>query len=233
MGNQTDKQSESKAIVDIGGFALLEVVDINPIGAFLDWGLEKNLLLPFAEQTRDLRPGDDVFVGVYLDNTGRPCATMKTDSLLKALIIDMNGLAENLKVGEPVVVIVCGKTELGYKAIIKDSYLGLIFNNEVFAELRLGQKVQAYIKKIRSDGKIDLILSGEGLAGTEDLAANILQYLKEHQGFMEINDKTAAEIIYQTFGVSRKKFKIALGGLYKKRVISVDEDGTRLIKAGS
>lgn len=133
------------------------------------------------------------------------------------------------EIGEEVDLTIIARTDLGYKAIINDMDEGVLYANEVFQELTRDQKIKGYIKKIRDDGKIDLRLHKPGhKAAQEDISPQILELLKENKGFFAINDKTSAEVIYRLFGVSKKKYKMALGGLYKQRLIKVDEQGIHL-----
>lgn len=213
----------AKPLAEVGEFAVLKVVSVERVGAFLDWGLLKHLLLPFAEQSRDLRPGQKVVVYVYVDKSDRIAATMR---------LERNASKERPD-DEPdreVDLLMFGKTELGYKAIVDGKYVGVLYANEVFRDLSYGQRLKGYIRKVRPDGKIDLALQPTGLGGTEELAARILEKLEDADGFLEITDKTSAEVIHDLFGVSKKKYKIALGGLYRKRLITVGEDGIRLVR---
>lgn len=206
----------------VGDFALLKVISVNSIGAFLDWGLSKDLFLPFAEQIHEPRVGQQVLVYIYTDKSDRISASMRLDRYLEKTSGDY-------KEGEAVELLIAGKTDLGYKAIINGRHWGVIYANEVFRALNYGQRTQGFIKKIRDDGKIDLSLQKSGHQAGEDIAPQILAMLKEKGGYLAINDKTDAEMIYSLFGVSKKKFKIALGGLYKKRLITVTDDGIRLV----
>lgn len=213
----------AKPFAEVGEFAVLKVVSVERVGAFLDWGLLKHLLLPFAEQSRDLRSGQKVVVYVYVDKSDRIAATMR---------LERNASKERPD-DEPdreVDLLMFGKTELGYKAIVDGKYVGVLYANEVFRDLSYGQRLKGYIRKVRPDGKIDLALQPTGLGGTEELAARILEKLEDADGFLEITDKTSAEVIHDLFGVSKKKYKIALGGLYRKRLITVGEDGIRLVR---
>jgi uncharacterized protein len=211
-----------RPLVQVGEFAVLEVVSTSQLGAFLGWGLSKDLFLPFAEQSGNLKTGDEVLIAAYVDNTGRIAASQRTDRFVAKT-------STEFKAGEKVELIISGRSDLGYKAIVNGKVLGLLFENEVFQPLRYAQKISGYIKNLREDGKIDLTLHALGMEAAKDISEKIIDFLKLNDGFMEFNDKTSAELIYQYFGVSRKKFKIALGGLYKKRVVSVGEDGTRLL----
>lgn len=203
----------------IGDFAMLQVVDIQDIGTFLDIGLDKDLFLPKSEQTRPLRVGQNILVFIYLDRDQRMTASMRLDSFVSTEKPDY-------KEYEKVELIIAAETDLGYKAIVNKKHWGVLYFSEVFQELKYGQNHIGYIKKIRDDGKIDLILQAPGhQAAQKDIGDLILQKLEESKGFLPITDKTAAEIIYDHFGVSKKKFKIALGGLYKKKLIKIEPKG--------
>lgn len=211
-----------KPLAHVGEFALLRVVSLSPVGAFLDWGLQKDLFLPFSERTHALRIGQSCLVYIYIDKSGRICASMKLNKFISKEV----GEYEE---GQSVDLLIANTTELGFNAIINGLHWGVLFRNEVFQELRSGQKIQGYIKKIRPDGKIDLSLYRTGQAENDVIAEKIMHLLDEENGFLEINDKTSAELIYDYFGVSKKKYKMALGSLYKKRLITVDDDGIRKV----
>lgn len=213
--------SESEAIAKIGEFAVLRVVSLEPVGAFLDWGLPKDLFLPFREQTRELQVGHEIIVYLYTDNTGRTSSSMRLEKFL-----DKDTSVYSIE--QKVDLLIIGKTDLGYKAIINGKHLGIIYNNEVFQDIRYADKMPGYIKKIREDGKIDLILQPFGNKGADDLGQKILDLLKEKGGFLPVTDKTSPEEIYNLFGVSKKKYKMALGGIYKKKLITIESDGIKL-----
>lgn len=215
--------SETDTLAKVGEFALLKVVSIEKVGAFLDWGQPKDLFLPFREQIYALEPNNSVLVYIYIDNTGRTAASMRIEKFLQK---ETSEYAPEQKVN----LLIYDETELGFKAIINSKNSGMLYKNEVFQDLRYGDHVIGYIKKIRDDGKIDLILQPFGNKGSIDLADKILQVLKEQNGFLPLNEKTPPEKIYELFGVSKKKYKMALGGIYKKKLISIDSDGIRLIK---
>jgi predicted RNA-binding protein (virulence factor B family) len=209
----------------VGEYALLRVVSVEQIGAFLDWGLPKDLFLPFAEQIDDLRVGEDILVYIYLDKADRMTASMRLSRNKEKFPI-------TFKEGDSVDLIIARRTDLGYQAIIGKQHMGMIFNNEVFQPLEYGQKIKGFIRKIRDDGKIDLSLQA-GVTGHKAAAGidqKILDLLNAKDGFLPIHTKTPPEAIYGLFGVSKKLFKIALSDLYKKRVITIDEDGIRLVK---
>ncbi|MCB0350425.1 MAG: GntR family transcriptional regulator [Bdellovibrionales bacterium] len=208
----------------LGQYSIFKVVAVESIGAFLDWGQPKDLFLPYAERNRVVRIGEDVVVYTYLDNNDRVTASMRLERN-KAKTIE--GLTE----GQCVDLIVTDKTDLGFKVVVNQQTMGMIFHNEIFKPLRYGQKIQGYIKKIRVDDRLDLILQKPGhKAAVDDISPQIIELLNQSNGFLDINDKTDPERIYDLFGVSKKKYKIALGGLYKNRIITVHEDGIRLVK---
>lgn len=212
-----------KPKIEVGRYALLKVVAVEEIGAFLDWGLPKDLFLPFAEQSRKLRVGQETIVFAYLDKSARISATMRLERHADKGV-------PPYKEGQAVGLMMFGKTDLGYKALIEGKHVGVIYANEVFQPLHYGQELTGYIKKVREDGKIDLRLQEKtGHQAADDVADRILERLRENEGYLEINDKTSPEFIYEMFGVSKKKYKIALGGLYKKRLIRVEDDGIYLV----
>ncbi len=214
-----------KPLAIVGEFALLKVAGTTSVGAFLNWGLPKDLFLPFAEQSREVRTGQDVLVFVYTDKSDRLAASMRLDR-------NMSKVAGTYTEGQAVNLIIAGKTDLGFKAIVEGQHWGVLYSNEVFQELQYGQRLSAFIKKLRPDGKIDLALSmTTGHKAAADIGPQILELLQAKGGFLALNDKTPPEEIQRLFGVSKKKYKIALGGLYKKRQISVDDDGIRLLPA--
>ncbi len=209
--------------MNIGEYALLRVVSTEDVGTFLDWGQEKDLFLPHAERTYNLRADDEIIVFTYVDKSERVSASMRLDR-------NKAKSNEGLAPGQKVDLIVADETELGFKAVVNLKTIGVLYHNEIFEQLSYGQKLQGFIKAIRPDGKIDLILQQAGhKAAQESIAPRILKLLEENEGFYAINDKTSAEEIYNLFGVSKNKYKIALGGLYKSRAIVVSKDGIRLV----
>ncbi len=211
----------------IGEFAYLNIVDVKEVGAFLDWGLPKDLFLPPSEQTRSIQPGQFVIVYIYLDKAERITASMRLDQ-------HISEQPAAYKENDEVNLLIAAETDLGFKAIVNNKNWGVLYHSEVFQVLEYGQKIKGYIKKIRDDGKVDLILQKPGhKAAQGEIGPQILEELKNHGGFLPLNNKTSAETIYDLFGVSKKKYKIALGGLYKKRLITLDEDGIRLVKSNA
>lgn len=219
-----------KPLAQVGDLTVLKVTALSPVGAFLDWGLAKDLLLPFREQSGELAVGDPVIVAIYIDKTDRIAASMRMDKYVSK-VVDLAGDDEDLfKPNQKVDLIIASRTDLGFKAIVNGTHWGVLYPEEVFQKLQYAQKLTGYIKQVRPDGKIDLTLQKIGHHSSEDIGPQILARLAA-DGFLPVNDKTSAEIIYDYFGVSRKKFKMALGALYKKRLITIEADGIRLVKA--
>jgi predicted RNA-binding protein (virulence factor B family) len=209
-----------KAQVD--EIAWLKVVALNYIGAFLDWGLPKDLLVPFSEQHHEMEVGRFYLVKLFTDEQGRIAATTKIDKHLLDESVDF-------KVGQKVTVIIADKTDLGVKAIVDHSHWGMLFQNELFRPVKKGQKFDGYIKQIREDLKIDLSLYEPGYSKVEALTDTILARLQAKGGSMDLSDKSPPEAIYAEFGVSKKVFKQAIGALYKEQLISLDKfDGIKL-----
>lgn len=212
-------------IATVDQFAFLRVIDVTEIGAFLDWGLPKDLLVPFREQNIRMVEGKSYVVRIYFDEvSGRIAASAKLDRYL-------DQTPAPYKTGDLVDLLICNKTDLGYKAIINGQHWGLIFSNEIFQPIARGQQIKGYIKEVRPDGKVNLALRKPGVRGVLDLTDRIIDYLKSHDGFMPITDKTDPEEIYRVFGASKKNYKRAIGALYKQRLITFEDGGTKLASA--
>jgi uncharacterized protein len=206
----------------VGDFAFLKAVSVSTVGAFLDWGLSKDLMIPYREQSHKIEEGKKYVVHVYLDiDSQRIVASTKIDRFL-------DNLPPQFKTDEEVDLFIVNKTELGYKAIINSTHSGIIYQNEVFQIIKQGERLKGYIRKVREDHKIDLYLQKKGPEQRDELSARILKYLKENDGFMSITDKSNPEIIYKHFEVSKKTYKIAIGSLYKQRLIIIEDYGVRL-----
>ncbi|MDX1490114.1 MAG: S1-like domain-containing RNA-binding protein [Pseudohongiellaceae bacterium] len=196
----------------------LKVAQVNHSGAFLDWGLPKDLLVPFNEQRVPMREGNSYVVYVFLDKpSGRLAASSKLDNWLSE---DGSEFEEM----EPVKLLICGRTDMGYKAVINQTHLGLIFKSEVIQALRIGQKVPGFIKRVREDGRIDLCLQLQGQAVRDDLSEKILAHLKDNDGKSALCDKSSPEDIYATFSVSKGNYKKTLGKLLKEGKIVIHPD---------
>ena len=192
--------------VQVGEFACLQVAWVNQFGAFLDWGLMKDLFVPFREQKMKMQKGKRYVVHVHLDEESyRIVASAKVEHYLSTE-------KPEYQPGQEVNVMVWQRTDLGYKVIVENQFSGMLFHNEVFQPLEAGMHLSAFVKQ-----KVD------------DFSEVLLQYIKDNDGFTPLNDKTDAEVIYQTFGVSKKTFKKAVGDLYKKRLVVLEEGGIRLV----
>lgn len=212
-----------KPLAMVGEFAMLKVVEITSFGAFLDWGLMKDLLVPFREQQEKMEKGKSYLVYVYLDNESqRIVATSRLDKCLGNIPVDYEA-------GEEVDLIIAGKTDLGYKAIVDNSHWGVIYHNEVFQPLHPGEKLKGFIKQVRPDEKIDLRLDKPGYEKIDSISQGILDQMKAAGGFLPFNDKSDPELIVKTFKTSKKNFKKALGSLYKQHLITIEENGIRLV----
>ncbi len=211
-----------KPKVQVGEFASLKVVEINSIGVFLDWGLPKDLLLPYSEEKRELKQGDYCVVHVYLDKrTKRITATARLDRYL-------DKLPANYSVGQEVDLLVAEETDMGFKAIINNKHWGLIHKNEVFKFLRSGKQEKGFIKELRSDGKIALSLQPVGEQLVSSLHSKILDTLRENNGVLPVSDKSDPAVISGLFGVSKGNFKKAIGALYKEGKLVIHADRIEL-----
>ncbi len=202
----------------VGEFAYLRVVDVNAAGAFLDWGLPKDLLVPYVQQARKMRQGAYYLVYVYQDEESeRVTASAKLSRFL-------DNTPPDYPRGKPLDATVMAKTDLGYKVIIENRHSGMLYHNEVFTTLNIGQKVKVFVRKIREDGKIDVKLETVSKHQLSALEQTILAKLAANQGFLRVSDKTPPEEIYRLFSVSKKNFKRALSRLYKQRLIVIEAD---------
>ena len=209
------------AMVD--DFALLEVVAVTKVGAFVDWGLMKDLLIPFKEQHRELERGEKVVVKIYVDEmTERIVGSIKLNSFL-------NNVPPDFKVFEEVDLYVHSKTDLGYKVIVNDTFWGVIYYNEVFKPLERGQKLKGFIKKVREDDKLDICLQRPGYGAIDGVAKDVLDILKAKGGEIEVGDKSSPETIQHVFNVSKKTFKKAIGALYKEKIITIEPNCIKLV----
>ena len=206
-------------LIQVGEFGYLEVSWVNQYGAFLNWGLMKDLFVPFREQKMRMVQGKSYIVYCYQDEESfRLMASAKVDKFLSKD-------RPPYEAGEQVNILIWQKTELGFKAIVENKYAALLYDSEIFQPLHTGMQLKAFVKQVREDGKIDLILQKAGPRKVDDFAETLLKYIREHNGFTSFNDKSDAEEIYQTFGVSKKTFKKAVGELYKMRLIILQPDG--------
>ncbi|WP_335965330.1 S1-like domain-containing RNA-binding protein [Galbibacter sp. PAP.153] len=204
-------------------FALLKAVEVNNIGAFLDWGLEKHLFVPFKEQARKMEAGKWYLVYAYLDDeTDRMVASSKTNQYMDNDVLTVEAYQE-------VELIVSRFTEIGVEVIINQKHKGLVYNDEIFEDLKLGQHIKGYVKKIREDHKIDISLQPIGFKNLEPASQKVLEAIKRSHGFLGLHDKSNPEDIKAILGMSKKSFKKAIGVLYKNKQILIKEDGISLV----
>lgn len=209
-------------LVQVGQFACLEVAWVNQYGAFLDWGLMKDLFVPFREQKLKMQVGRKYVVHAHLDDESyRIVASAKVERYLSKE-------RAAYQPGEEVEILIWQKTDLGFKAIIEHQYGGLLYESEIFRPLQAGMTLKAYVKQVREDGKIDLMLQKPGAGKVEDFAVTLLEYIREQGGTISLNDKSPAEDIYAVFGVSKKTFKKAVGDLYKKQLVILEDNKIRI-----
>lgn len=213
-----------KPYVILNEFAFLKVKDVTPIGAFLDWGLEKDLFVPFKEQQAKMIVGGEYLIRLIKDD--------KTDRLLGTTKINryLSDDVSELEIGQEVDLFVGDISDLGREAIINNSYKGMIFKNRIVRPLRTGEQTTGYIEFIRQDGKIDIALVPIGVEKFNHFTTTVLDYLKVHDGKMEITDKSNPDLIRNELGLSKKAFKKAVGNLYKKRMVKLYSDHIELIK---
>lgn len=202
----------------VGQFAYLRVIDVNAAGAFLDWGLSKDLLVPYPQQANKMRQGAYYLVYVYQDEESeRVTASSKLSHFL-------NQTPPTYSVKQSVNAIVMATTDLGYKVIIENQHTGMLYHNEVFQPLKIGQQITVNIKKIREDNKIDVLIDNPTKHDLSDLEQQILNKLAANNGILWMGDKTAPDVIYAAFSVSKKNFKRAVSRLYKQRLINVEAE---------
>ncbi len=211
-----------KPFASVGEIAMMEVADVNSAGAFLKWGIMKDVFVPISHQEKRMKAGDRRLIRLFIDTqTGRVTGTEKIDKYLSNYELTV---AEN----EPVDLVVFQKTDIGYKVIINSKHMGVLHFNEVFKELETGEKLKGFIKHIRPDNKIDVSPGVKGYTKVLGEEEHILSYLRSNNGYMGFNDKSSPEDIHAVFGMSKKTFKMTLGALYKKRLISFTQTGTKL-----
>lgn len=203
---------------EVGQIAVFFVKEVNRVGAFVDWGLEKDLFIPYSEQKHKLEEGDKAVAYVAVDpKTNRIVATTRLDAFLSE---DTFELAE----GQEVSLIVIGESELGYEVLINKTYTGLVYKSKVYEELQIGDEASGKVVKVREDGKVDV----HWFKPAENQQSVILQKLQEHDGFLDVHDKSSPEKIKAMFNMSKKEFKRQIGMLYKARAIKITKEGIAL-----
>lgn len=210
-----------KAVV--GEFAFMRVKSVNSTGAFLDWGLMKDLLVPFKEQKMAMREGKWYLVYVHLDHlTGRIVASARVEKFL-------GNVPPEYESNQEVDLLVADDTEIGYKVIVNDLHWGMIYYNQVFQRLEKGERLKGYVKGVREDDKLDISLQPLGYQKVDGISQRILEALQMKEGFLPVHDKSDPEEIYSLFRCSKKAFKQAIGSLYKQHRIRIEADGIRLL----
>ena len=214
-----------KPLALVGDFAYLACSWVNEYGAFLNWGLTKDIFCPFREQKKRMEIGDSFIVHIHIDEDSyRIVASAKIEHYLK----EIDDTCE-LKRGSEIDILIWQKTELGFKVIVNNSYPGLIYEDQVFKYIHTGDRMKAYVSNMRPDGKIDISLQPLGIAAVEDFSTTLLNYMKDNDGHCTVNDKSDPEEIKRQFHVSKKIFKKAIGDLYKKKLITLADDGLHLV----
>lgn len=210
-------------LIQLNQFAALRVVDIAPFGAFMDWGLDKDLLVPAKQQAVPMHNGETHVVYLYLDEeTDRLAASSKLNRFFVNEHLD-------LKVGEEVDILIFEDHFLGYFAVINDAYKGLIYKDEVFRDLEVGERMKAWVKKIKPTKEVDLSIQKIGFARFDDLKDILYDYLKANNGFIALTDDSTPDEIADALHISKKAFKKSLGMLYKKRLVRIEKDGVYLV----
>lgn len=205
-----------------GDFAYLKVKEITNFGAFLDTGADKDLLLPFSEQSKKVEQGKGYIVAIIVDElTERPIATQKYRKYI-------NEDTTNLKAGQEVDLLLTHFTALGANVIIDNEFEGLIYTNQIFKKVKVGDQFKGFIKEIRANGKVDVVIQKQGVEAIESDTEVVLNYLKQHQGFAAIGDFTEPQTIYRELSMSKKAFKKAVGSLYKQKLIAITDTGLQL-----
>ncbi len=211
-------------IAKVGDFAYLKVNWVNEYGAFLDWGLMKDLFCPFGEQKKKMQKGESYVVYIHVDeNSFRIVASAKVDKFINK---DVSSLME----GKKVEILVWEETDLGFKVIINNHFAGLVYDTQIFTPIHIGDHLYGFIQNIRADGKVDVSLQKTGRQQTIDFSQKLLDYLYTVNGYCPYDDKTNAQKIYETFHVSKKVFKKSVGDLYRQHKITIEADGLHLVQ---
>ncbi len=212
-----------KPYAEVNQFAFLNVSEVSKVGAFLDWGLEKDLFVPFKEQKHKMLEGYSYVVYIYIDEiTERIVASSKLNKFISNEVLTVNQ-------GDEVDLLVYNETDLGFTCIINGAHKGLIYHNDVFTDLAVGDIVKGYVKLVRDGNLIDLSLQKIGFKHVLSSTEKILEYLKSHDGYLELNDKSSPDLIERRFDMSKSTFKKSIGILYRQRKVTIHDDGVRLV----
>lgn len=210
-------------LVQVGEFAVLETVWKNEYGAFLNWGLMKDLFVPFKEQKEEMEIGNKYLIYAYIDTqTDRIVASSKIEKFF-------SNEAPNYQSGDEVNILISDRTNIGFRAIVDNKFKGMMYDNQTFQSLNVGDKIKAYVDKIRMDGRIDLLINKPGREGIDNLSEKLFDYIVRSGGFVPITDKSDPELIYNTFGMSKKAFKKSVGALLREEMIKIEENGLRKV----
>ena len=220
--SDTPRSTKNTPKAEVGECALLKAVTVTKAGAFMDCGLERDLLVPVSQQLTPIQEGKSYVVYLYLDPKQQVIGTTKLHNFL-------DERAKNMAQGEQVDLLIVNFSALGYKAVINGTHLGLLYKDEVFQSLRPGDRIKGFIKAIRDDRKIDLSLQRQNQKAREELTDRILAFLKANNGTSTLTDYSPPDAIYKQYGVSKGNYKKALGALYKQRLISVAKDEIKLL----
>lgn len=216
-----------KPYAEVNQFAYLNVSEVTKIGAFLDWGLEKDLFVPFKEQKHKMIEGYNYVVYIYIDDvTERIVASSKINKFISNEVL-------TVKQGDEVDLVVYNETDLGFTCIINGSHKGLIYHNDIFTDLSVGDQVKGYVKLIRENNLIDLSLQNIGFKHVLSSTEKILEYLNTHDGYLDLNDKSSPDLIERRFDMSKSTFKKSIGILYRQRKVTIHDDGVRIVKNNS
>lgn len=216
-----------KPYAEVNQFAFLNVSEVTKVGAFLDWGLEKDLFVPFKEQKHKMIEGYNYVVYIYIDDvTERIVASSKINKFISNEVL-------TVKQGDEVDLLVYNETDLGFTCIINGSHKGLIYHNDIFTDLAVGDQVKGYVKLIRENNLIDLSLQNLGFKHVLSSTEKILEYLNTHDGYLDLNDKSSPDLIERRFDMSKSTFKKSIGILYRQRKVTIHDDGVRIVKNNS
>ena len=210
--------------ITVNQFGVLKCVELNQYGAFIEWGVEKHLFVPYREQPKELEEGKYYLIYLYVDDvTHRLVGTTRIRRYLQAAEMD------DLQPNEKVDLVVCEKTDLGVKVIVNHLYQGLIFNSDLRQEVKMGYRITGYVKRVREDGKVDIVLQEDGYGKVDGLSQELLDLIIKNEGFLHLTDKSSPEDIQHATGWSKKVFKQVVGNLYKQRLILISENGITLV----
>lgn len=216
---------DSRPLVVVGECGFLTAKENTGFGTFMDWGISKDLLIPFSEQKNDLVEGRKYLVYVFIDErTNKVIGTTRVTDFVHNATVE-------LSVGDEVDILVAGRSELGYNVVIENKHWGLIYHNEIFREIHEGDKMKGFVKLVRPDRKIDVSLQKQGYDEVSDASEKVIAELEKHKGFLPLHDKSEPDEIYRVLGISKKLFKKVIGLLYKQRRIEIGNDGIKVISS--